>query len=99
MMESLVSLSILALFIGIVFPFCMELFTLREQTKTDVELSRFLYESAMFYDKENQRSRQFQSGDVNAHSMETDTSIQIYSEEHKVLSIDFLYAKWHQENE
>lgn len=94
MLESLVSISILAFFIGIVFPFAMELLVIREQTKTDVELNRFLYESALFYDKDDLKSRQFLSGDVKAHSIETDSSIHIYIEEDRVREIDFIAAEW-----
>lgn len=94
MLESLVSLSILALFIGVVFPFAMELLVLREQAKTDVELNRFLYESAMFYDKDEVNDRDFVSGDVSANSVETDSSIHIYYEGDRLSGIDFLSAEW-----
>ncbi|SFC14053.1 hypothetical protein SAMN04488102_103194 [Alkalibacterium subtropicum] len=94
MLESLVSLSILALFIGVVFPFAMELMVIREQTKTNVELNRFLYETALFYDQGDLKSRQFVSGDVKAHSIEIASSIRIYAEEDLVSSVELITAEW-----
>ena len=94
LMESLISLSILALFIGVVFPFSMELFTLREQMKTDVELNRFLYESAKFYDKNEPKQQAFTSGNVSASGTEDEEGIYIYHEEDRTVRIDFISAEW-----
>lgn len=80
LMESLVSLSILALFIGIVLPFFIELFYLREQAKMDVEGSRFLYESAVFWDPEKEGVEQFSSMEINGLSKKDKQSITIYLE-------------------
>lgn len=96
MLESLVSLSILALFIGVVFPFCMDMMVLRSETKTNSELSRFLYESAMFYKQKELGNRQFHSGDVRAYSVETGSSIHIYVDGEKVSGIDLVSVEWMQ---
>ncbi|MDZ7834858.1 MAG: hypothetical protein U5K84_05505 [Alkalibacterium sp.] len=94
LMESLVSLSILGLFVGTVFPFGMDLLVMREQAKADAELSRFLYESAMFYDKDDLMDRSFSSGGVTASSVESRESIVIYQNDEAVRNINFLYADW-----
>lgn len=94
MMESLVSLSILALFVGVVFPFSLEVLAVREQVKEDVELSRFLYESALFVDLEESGAKTFTSGNIQARSIETRRNIEIYCEEEKVKEITFLSTQW-----
>ncbi|OJF94303.1 type II secretion system protein [Alkalibacterium sp. 20] len=94
MIESIVSLSILALFIGGVFPFSLELLTIREQAKVEIELSRFLYESALFYDRMDPKNEYFSSGRVTANSVTTNKSIHLYVEDKEVRSIGFLSAEW-----
>ena len=94
LMESLVSLSILVLFVGLVFPVGMDLLVMREQAKVDTELSRFLYESALFYDKDDLMNRSFSSGGVTASSVETRESIVIYQNDEAVRNLNFLYADW-----
>lgn len=94
MMESLISLSILALFVGIVLPFSMELLTVREQVKKEVEVNRFLYESALFYNKEELNNKHFLSGEIRAYSIETRDSIHIYDGEDKVADVDYISADW-----
>ncbi|MFO8069534.1 MAG: type II secretion system protein [Alkalibacterium sp.] len=94
MVESLVSLSILALFMGVVFPFSLELLTIRAQAKVEIELSRFLYESALFYDMTDPKNAHFSSGKATAASVETNKSIRLYVEDTEVRSIEFLSAEW-----
>jgi len=93
-MESLVSLSILALFVGLVFPVAMDLLVVREQAKADAELSRFLYESALFYDQDDLMNRSFSSGGVSASSLETKGSILICHDDEVVRTLRFLHADW-----
>lgn len=94
MMESLVSLSILTLFISIVFPFSLDILAVREQVKTEVEMNRFLYESALFYKRDEPQNKTFTSGNTLAYSIETSSSIRIYSEEDKVSALTFISAQW-----
>lgn len=94
MMESIVSLSILALFIGVVLPFCLELLTIREQAKVEIELSRFLYDSALFYDMTDPKNEYFSSGRATANSVATSKSIHLYVEDEEVRSVSFLSAEW-----
>lgn len=93
-LESLVSLSILAFFVGIVLPFSMDMLLLREQKKEQVEANRFLYESALFYDASQPENKSYQSGIVSAHSVETEKSIHVYIDNEKITGVDYISAEW-----
>ncbi|MGO2602814.1 MAG: hypothetical protein ACTH80_01885, partial [Alkalibacterium gilvum] len=93
-LESLVSLSILAFFVGIVIPFSMEMLLLRSQKKEQVEASRFLYESALFYDASQPKDKTYHSGGVSAHSIETEKSIHIYIDNERITKMDYISAEW-----
>ncbi|GEK91356.1 type II secretion system protein [Alkalibacterium kapii] len=93
-LESLVSISILAFFVSVVLPFSMEMLIIRSKEKQDVELNRFLYESALFYDSDKPENKIYHSGNVSAHSIETNQSIHIYMDKEKVSGIDYISAEW-----
>lgn len=53
LIESLVSFSLVTGLLLVTLPFIIELFHLREVAKNEVELSRTLYEEALFWNRED----------------------------------------------
>lgn len=93
LLESIVSLTILAVFVGVVLPFFFSLFHTREAAKREVELNRFVYESSLFWETEAALSS-FSSDTIQAASHQSNRSITIYvdgvpSQSMKVESVEW----------
>ena len=94
MLESLISLSILALFIGAVLPFFIEVFSIRDQSKVQVESTRFLYESAVFWERDKEKEEAFSSNGVQVKSVQNSNSITIIWEGKEHISTKLQSVEW-----
>ncbi|GAA0352608.1 hypothetical protein GCM10008932_01990 [Alkalibacterium iburiense] len=94
LLESLVSLSILVLFVGAVLPFFMGVFSIRNLAKSQVESTRFLYESALFWEREGVKKESFHSNGVEVNSLHQSNAITIIWEGEERVSTKIQSIKW-----
>lgn len=94
LLESLVSLSILVLFVGVVLPFFVELFYIRNQAKGQVESTRFLYESAVFWERDQEKEESYDSNGIQVKSLQDSDSITIIWEGKEHISTKIQSIEW-----
>lgn len=93
LLEAFISLSILVLLLAGTLPYFVDVFEVRNQSKSDVELKRLLYESAMVWEGKYS-SEDVKSGNVKATSQIDTNQIIIRGEDGNETGLEILSVKW-----
>ncbi|WP_106193983.1 hypothetical protein [Alkalibacterium olivapovliticus] len=93
LLEALISISLLMLVLAGTVPFFIDIFEVRQLAKKDVELSRFLYESALFWEMK-ETVEQVSSGTRKAEATGSSNRIYIRGEDGNETEVELLSIKW-----
>lgn len=93
LLEALISMSILVLLLSGTLPYFIDLFEIRHEAKTDVEINRFLFEAAMFWERKQDES-ELKSGKVKAILNEYTDRIVIKGEDGNGSEVEILSIIW-----
>ncbi|WP_170231030.1 hypothetical protein [Alkalibacterium pelagium] len=93
LLEALISLSLVTLAVCSMLPFLVDTFVIREEAKLNVETSRFLYETAQFWDRTDQSVAMMVDGKLVV-IVEGDNGITVKGEKISDQMVEILSVQW-----
>lgn len=93
LLEAMISMSILIFLLAGTMPYFVDLFEVRYQAKNKVEISRFLYESSLFWERE-ETVKTVTSGNSKAVVIEEASKISIKGEDGSETEVELFTIIW-----